>query len=105
MTGTNTPQYWAGYAPAFEPIITSDPRAIDAAVAVAERPDPSQLWNASFVAAAPYSAKPYEHETAFYERIRAAIAASGPGQYYYVLERAGFWQRNIRGNLLAAVAP
>lgn len=99
---TNTPQTWGGYAPGFETIIVSDTRAQDAAVAVAERPDPSQLWSASFVASAPYAALPFEHETAFRERISAAIAASGPGQYWYILQRAGFWQRNIHGRLLAA---
>lgn len=97
---TNSPQTWAGYAPAFEPIIVSDTRAQDAAVAVAERPDPSQLWNSAFVSAAPYAAKPYEHETAFRERIAAAISANGSGQYWYILQRAGFWQRNVTGTLL-----
>ena len=107
MTGTNVPQTWGIYAPGFETIVTSDPRAQDAAVAVNIRPDPSQLWSANFVAAAPYAAQPSEHRIAFMERIRAAIAENGPGQYWYVLERAGFWSRNIYGAsaLLPAIAP
>jgi len=105
MSGTNTPETWGGYAPGFETIVTSDPRAQDAAIAVNIRPDPAQLWNAAFVASAPYSAQPYEHRLAFLERIRAAIAANGPGQYWYILERAGFWERNVTGNLLSPIAP
>jgi len=71
------------------------------------RPKRTCLRSAAFVAAAPYSANLYEHRIAFYERLRAAIAESGPSQYWYVLERAGFWERNIYGAaaLLPAIAP
>jgi len=94
---------WGGFAPAFETIIVSDTAARDAAVAVPVRPTDTDLRSAGFVAAAPYAAQPSEHRIAFRQRIAAAIAASGPGQYWYIIERNGFWTRNIYGG--AALLP
>lgn len=87
----------------FETVIISDPAAIDCAIVVATPPSQTDLRAAGYVAGALYQAAPYEHREPFLARVRGDLAAAGTtGQYFFVVERAGFWQRNVTGNLLAA---
>ena len=94
---------WDIYQTGFETVIISDPASIDTAVIVATPPSQTDLRAAGYVSAALYQAAPFEHREPFLARVRGDLAAAGTtGQYFFVVERAGFWERNIRGNLLAA---